>query len=137
MFETVQQLLRSRMDDDGIAMMHGDRTWTWREHLAEAVAEASAVIAQMDSARPMHVGVLLGNTPAMLRSMAASALGGYVLCGINDTRRGDGLVADGPRAHCQLPLPDAGHRPLLDGLDLDGVRVLDTSSDEWASLLAS
>jgi fatty-acyl-CoA synthase len=24
------------MDDDGNAMMHGDRTWTWREHLAEA-----------------------------------------------------------------------------------------------------
>ena len=26
-------------------MMHGDRTWTWREHLAEAAAEASALIA--------------------------------------------------------------------------------------------
>ena len=24
MFETVQQLLRSRMDDDTVAMMHGD-----------------------------------------------------------------------------------------------------------------
>ena len=94
MFETVQQLLRSRMDDDGIAMMHGDRTWTWREHLAEAAAEASALIAQMDPLRPMHVGALLGNTPAMLRSMAAAALGGYVLCGINTTRRGDGLAAD-------------------------------------------
>ncbi len=41
MFETVQQLLRSRMDDDSVAMMHGDRSWTWREHLAEAAAEAS------------------------------------------------------------------------------------------------
>ena len=40
----------------------------------------------------MHVGALLGNSPAMLRSMAAAALGGYVLCGINTTRRGDGLA---------------------------------------------
>ncbi len=42
----------------------------------------------------MHVGALLGNSPAMLRSMAAAALGGYVLCGINTTRRGDGLAED-------------------------------------------
>ena len=33
MFETVQQLLRSRMDDDTVAVLHGDATWTWREHL--------------------------------------------------------------------------------------------------------
>ena len=120
MFETVQQLLRSRMDDDGIAMMHEDRTWTWREHLAEAAAEASALIALADPSRPMHVGALLGNTPAMLRSMAAAALGGYVLCGINTTRRGDGLAADIRRSDCQLVLADAEHMPLLDGLDLGG-----------------
>src|SRR6478672_12754711 len=94
MVETLQQLLRNRMDDDGVAMRHGERTWTWREHLAEAAAEASALIAQMDPTRPVHVGALLGNTPAMLRSMAAAALGGYVPCGINTTRRGDGLAAD-------------------------------------------
>src|SRR6478672_3792170 len=94
MFETVQQLLRARLDDDAVAMMHGDRTWTWREHLAEAAAEASALIAMADPSSPMHVGALLGNTPAMLRSMAAAAIGGYVLCGINTTRCGDGLAAD-------------------------------------------
>ena len=38
MFETVQQLLRSRMHDDTLAVAHGDETWTWREHLAEAAA---------------------------------------------------------------------------------------------------
>ena len=125
MFETVQQLLRSRMDDDTVAMMHGDRTWTWREHLAEAAAEASALIARADPSRPMHVGALLGNSPAMLRSMAAAALGGYVLCGINTTRRGDGLAADIRRADCQLVLVDTEHMPLLDGLDLGDASVLD------------
>ena len=110
MFETVQQLLRARMDDDTVAMMHGDRTWTWREHLAEAAAEASALIALADPSRPVHVGALLGNTPAMLRSMAAAALGGYVLCGINTTRRGDGLAADIRRSDCQLVLADTRPR---------------------------
>ena len=71
----------------------------------------------------MHVGALLGNTPAMLRSMAAAALGGYVLCGINTTRRGDGLAADIRRSDCQLVLADAEHMPLLDGLDLGGATV--------------
>jgi acyl-CoA synthetase (AMP-forming)/AMP-acid ligase II len=94
MFETVQQVLRSRMADDSVAMMDGDRSWTWREYLTEAACEASALIAIADPGRPMHVGALLGNSPAMLRSMAAAALGGYVLCGINTTRRGDGLAAD-------------------------------------------
>src|SRR5215217_2423470 len=124
MVETVQQLLRSRMDDDGIAMLHGDRTWTWREHLAEA-------------ARPMHVGALLGNTPAMLRSMAAAALGGYVLCGINTTRRGDGLAADIRRADCQLVLANAEHMPLLDGLDLGGATVIDVDGPSYRDAVAA
>ncbi len=137
MFETVQQLLRSRMDDDGNAMMHGDRTWTWREHLAEAAAEASALIAMADPSRPMHVGALLGNSPAMLRSMAAAALGGYVLCGINTTRRGDGLAADIRRSDCQLVLADAEHMPLLDVLDVGGAMVLDVDGPDYRKVVES
>jgi fatty-acyl-CoA synthase len=131
MFETLQQLLRSRMDDDGVAMRHGDRSWTWREHLAEASAEASALIALADPARPVHVGALLGNTPEMLRSMAAAALGGYVLCGINTTRRGDALAADIRRSDCQLVLADTEHLPLVAGLDLGGAAVIDVDGARY------
>ena len=137
MFETVQQLLRSRMTDDSVAMLHDDRTWTWREHLAEASAEASALIALSDASRPMHVGALLGNTPAMLRSMAAAALGGYVLCGINTTRRGDGLAGDIRRADCQLVLANTEHMPLLDGLDLGGATVVDVDGPEYRDAVAA
>jgi undecaprenyl pyrophosphate phosphatase UppP len=42
----------------------------------------------------MHVGVLLGNTAEFLHQMAAAGLGGYLLCGINTTRRGAALAAD-------------------------------------------
>ncbi len=128
MHETIQQVLRDRMNDDTVAVHYDDQTWTWREHLAEASAEASAMIAMADPTRPLHVGVLLGNTPAMLRSMAAAALGGYVLCGINTTRRGTGLLADIRRSDCQLLLVNPDHVGLLDGLDLSGVTVLDVTS---------
>ncbi|WP_428339240.1 fatty-acid--CoA ligase FadD1 [Mycobacterium sp.] len=136
MFETVQQLLRSRMHDDTPAVAHMERTWTWREHLAEAAAEASALIGIADAGRPLHVGALLGNSPAMLRSMAAAGLGGYVLCGINTTRRGAGLLSDIRRSDCQLLLVDSAHEPLLDGLDLAGIPVLDVGSQRYLDVVA-
>ena len=136
MFETVQQLLRSRMGDDTLAVAYGDQTWTWHEHLAEAASEASALIDLADTGRPLHVGALLGNSPAMLRSMAAAGLGGYVLCGINTTRRGAGLLSDIRRADCQLLLADSDHLPLLDSLDLDGITVLDVESPRYAGAVA-
>ena len=140
MFETVQQLLRSRMADDSVAVVHGDRTWTWREHLTEASAEASVLRALMalgDPARPPHVGALLGNSPAMLRSMAAAALGGYVLCGINTTRRGEGLAADIRRSDCQVVLVDTEHLALVDGLDLAGTAVLDVDGAGYRDAVAA
>ena len=60
--------------------------------------------------------------------MAAAGLGGYVLCGINTTRRGDGLLSDVRRADCQFLLTDEAHLPLLEGLDLAGVTVIDVSA---------
>ena len=136
MAETVQQALRELAGSDRPGVLTDAGSVTWRDHLADAATEAAAMIAVTDAERPLHVGVLLGNTPDMLRAMAAAGLGGYVLCGINTTRRGEGLVKDVRRSHCQVLLTDAEHRPLLDGLDLGDVRVLDTSSPEWAALLA-
>src|SRR6059058_3746345 len=123
------------MHDDSVAVRCDDRSWRWREHLAEAAAEASAMIGIADLSRPLHVGALLGNTPEMLRSMAAAALGGYVLCGINTTRRGDGLGADIRRADCQLVLANSAHLPLLDGLDLGGATVVDVDGPEYRDMV--
>jgi fatty-acyl-CoA synthase len=134
--ETLQQLLRERLDQDTPGLKFGDRVWTWREHLADASATAAALIRAADPDRPLHVGALLGNTPAMLTAMASAALGGYVLCGINNTRRGAALVRDILRAHCQILLTDPAHRELLEGLDLPGVQVFDVTSESWADLLA-
>src|ERR1700754_5030264 len=112
------------MGDSTPAVKYGDRVWTWREHLADASATAAALIQRADPYRPLHVGALLGNTPEMLTAMASAALGGYVLCGINDTRRGAALARDISRADCQILLTDPAHLELLDGLDLPGVQVV-------------
>ncbi|MEP9365063.1 fatty-acid--CoA ligase FadD1 [Nocardioides sp. CN2-186] len=136
MAETVQQLLRERAEDDQPGILYGDQAWSWREYVADSETVAAALIEIADQGRPMHIASLLGNTPDMLRMMAAAGLGGYTLCGINNTRRGEGLLKDIRRADCQVLVTDAEHRPLLDGLDLTGVRVLDTSTDEWAQLIA-
>lgn len=133
--DTVQQLLRERIGDPGPAVRHGERTWTWAEHLCEAERQAAALIALADPARPLHVGTLLSNTPHMLTAMAAAGLGGYVLCGINNTRRGAALARDIGKADCQILLTDAAHRGLLDGLELPGLQVLDVDSPHWAKLL--
>ena len=128
MADTLQQLLRERAEQDSVAVKYGDRSWTWREHIADASAQAATLIAAADPGRPLHVGVLMGNTPEMLTALAAAGLGGYVLCGINTTRRGDGLARDIARVDCQILLTDAEHRHLLDDVELPGVTLLDTSS---------
>ncbi|KAA0095174.1 acyl-CoA synthetase [Mycolicibacterium sp. P1-18] len=132
MAETLQQLIRTKADLDTVAVRHGDASWTWREHVAAATGHAAAVLATTDPSRPMHVGVLMGNTPDMLTALAAAALGGYVLCGINTTRRGEAIARDVARVDCQLLLTDPEHRHLLDGLDLPGVVVVDVGTEDWA-----
>ncbi|GLE50913.1 fatty-acid--CoA ligase FadD1 [Mycobacterium montefiorense] len=135
--ETVQQLLRQRRHDDTPAIAHGEQTWTWREHLAEAETEAAALITIADPARPLHVGAALGNSPAMLRAMAAAALGGYVLCGLNTTRRGPALLSDIQRSDCQILLVDDEHTSLLEGLDLNGIQVLDVDGTRYRDAVAA
>lgn len=136
MIDTVQKLLRTRTEEDSVAVISPERTWTWREYLTEAAAEASVLLALLDQARPLHVGALMTNSPAYVRAMAAAALGGYVLCGINTTRRGDGLISDIRRSDCQLLLVDDDHAALLDGLDLAGIPVLNVTGPRYGEAVA-
>ncbi|OBJ28539.1 MULTISPECIES: fatty-acid--CoA ligase FadD1 [Mycolicibacter] len=138
MAETMQQLLAERIGDTGLAVLYNDAEgeqirWSWREYLVRAARHGAAVLARADADRPMHVGALLGNTPAMLTALAAAGLGGYVLCGVNDTRRGSALAGDLRTADVQLLLVDAEHRALLQGLELPGVTVIDVDDPAWAS----
>jgi len=136
MSNTLQELFRQRAEQDTVALKYGGRTWTWREHVAEARAQAASLIAMADLTRPLHVGVLMGNTPGMLTALAAAALGGYIVCGINTTRRGDALARDIARVDCQFLITDAECLHLLGDIELPGVTVFDVSGDQWAAMLA-
>lgn len=133
--DTIQALLRKRLSDPGVAVKYRDAQWTWRQYLTGAAARAAALLAAADPQRPMHIGALLGNTPEMVSQMAAAGLGGYVLCGLNTTRRGEALAADVRRADCQFVVTDAEHRPLLDGLDIGATQILDASTPQWSEFL--
>lgn len=136
MADTVQQMLLVHADSDEPGLRFEDQSLTWREYVAESLARAHAISGEADPNRPLHVGVLLENTPDMAMALAAGALGGYVTVGINATRRGEALARDVHKADCQFLLTDSRHLPLLAGLALDGVRVIDTDGAEWARLVA-
>ncbi|MCV7410260.1 acyl-CoA synthetase [Mycobacterium florentinum] len=135
--DTMQAFLRRRLSDPNVAVKHRDLRWSWSQHLEQASARAAALIGAAYPQRPLHVGALLGNTPEMLNQMAAAGLGGYVLCGLNNTRRGAALAADVRRADCQFVVTDAEHRPLLDGLDLAGTQIFDISTPQWAEFIGA
>ena len=136
MADTLQQLFRERAEQDTVAVKYGDRTWTWREHVAEARAQAAALIDIAEPDRPAARRRAAGQRPDMVTAMAAAALGGYVLCCINNTRRGDGLARDIALVDCQMLITDAAHRHLLDGLDLPGSGCWTPPVTEWAALIA-
>ena len=137
MADTVREQLLRHADSDSPAIRYDDLTISWREYIEGAQARAGAITGMLDPARPRHVATLLENTPEMLFALAAGAFGGYVTVGLNATRRGEGLARDIRKSECQVILTDSELKPLLDGLDLGEVSIIDTDSDEWEALVSS
>lgn len=121
---TIAELLLNRVGDERPALLWQDRVWSWDEYVAASATRAEQLRELHDQARPFHVGLLLSNEPEFIFQLGAAGLAGYVVVGLNTTRRGAGLVADIHKADVQLLITDAAHYPLLDGLELDGVTVL-------------
>ena len=88
---TAAEFLRNRNDDAALALCFEEQTWTYRQLMEEA-AQRSALFGNLqDQERPPHIGVLLDNVPDYLFWLAAAAVSGKVLVGINSTYRGDQL----------------------------------------------
>ncbi|MGO4257737.1 AMP-binding protein [Marmoricola sp. RAF53] len=132
---SVRALLVARAEDDSPGLRAGDDRWTWREYVARARGRAAALADLLDQARsqgrPPHVGVLLENTPEMAFQLAAAGFGAHVLVGLNSTRRGEALLADARRADVQVLVVEPALAGLLDGLDLDGITVVDAATHPW------
>jgi len=80
---------------DRPALKFGDRVWTHGEYVAESCRWANLFRERGPGDRPLHVGVLLDNTPEYLFALGGAALSGSAVVGLNHTRRGEHLGRDG------------------------------------------
>ena len=128
---TVRDALLARSEDDRAGLLAGDLRWTWREYVEQCARRAHVVADLLDDDRPPHVGLLMDNTPEMAFQLGAAGLGGHVAVGLNTTRRGEALLADIRKADCQVVVADARLLPLLEGIDLGGVRLERSDDPGW------
>ncbi len=138
---TMAALLAARAGDERPGLVFGAHRWSWDDVLREASAR-SAVAARRLGDGPAHVAVLLDNVPEYAWWLSACALSGLVVVGANPTHRGPDLARDLAHTRCQLLVTDAGHLPLVEGLDLgsgigtatrDSSRVLVVDDDAYAT----
>jgi fatty-acyl-CoA synthase len=111
---TAAALVKARAEDDNVALIFGDQTWTWREVVAEAATRAEWMRDTLHRGRPPHVGVLLPNVPEYVFQIFGAALAGACVVGLNATRRGAELARDIAHTACQFVVADATYADLVD-----------------------
>ncbi|MFD9407781.1 AMP-binding protein [Streptomyces sp. NPDC059989] len=137
--ETVAELIARQWGDHRPGLMYGDAERHVLSHhrtAQEAAARAALLVDLMPPGAEPHLGVLLDNTPEFPFWLGAAALAGAAVAGINPTRRGPELARDILHTDCRLLITERAHLPLLRGLDLPGVRILVTGTEEYEALLA-
>jgi acyl-CoA synthetase (AMP-forming)/AMP-acid ligase II len=111
-------LLRRNRTDVAIrerpAVKFGDRVWTHGEYVTEASRWAQLFLDRSPAGRPLHVGVLLDNTPDYLFALGGAALAGAAVVGLNHTRRDEHLLRDIEHTHVGLIVTEPRHQPLLE-----------------------
>ncbi|GAA4098322.1 AMP-binding protein [Nocardioides kongjuensis] len=134
-YGSVAELLLARAEDDHPALLFGEESVSWRDFVAGARRRA-AVLTALRRPGPWHVGVLMDNDPEYLLLIAAAALSGATVVGVNPTRRGAELAADIRGTDVQTLLVGRTHRGLIEDLELDGIDVIDQDGDRYRELLA-
>ncbi len=107
-------LLRSNAADPEVAarpaVRFGGRTWTHGEYGAESARWAQLFLSRHRGGdRPLHVGVLLDNTPDYLFALGGAALSGSTVVGLNHTRVGEHLARDVTHTDVDLLVTEPGH----------------------------
>lgn len=134
---TVAELVAERWGDHRPGLWCEDMVLTHHEVAAGAAARAALLADLLPPGAEPHVGVLLDNTPEYPLWLGAAALAGAAVAGINPTRRGPELARDILHTECRTVITERTHLPLLAGLELPGIRLLLTDSEEYDDLLAS
>src|SRR3954452_22763434 len=114
---TIAEVMRRLAEVDTPALNFEDSSWTYRQLLEEASRRAALFDQLRDRNQPPHIGVLLDNVPDYLFWLAAAALTGSTVVGINSTYRGDQLGMLIRHTDCQLLVTSAAQSALLDGVD--------------------
>ncbi|MFS8201779.1 AMP-binding protein [Streptomyces sp. CWNU-52B] len=133
---TVAELVRERWGDHRPGLWCEERSLTHHQVAAGAAARAALFADLLPPGAQPHVGVLLDNTPEFPLWLSAAALAGAAVAGINPTRRGPELARDILHTECRVLVTERTHLPLLDGLELPGVRVLVSDTPAYEELLA-
>jgi fatty-acyl-CoA synthase len=111
-------LLRRNASDTGIrertALKFGDQVWTHRGYVQECARWAQLFLARAPADRPLHVGVLLDNTPDYLFALGGAALAGAAVVGLNHTRLDEHLLRDVTHTHVGLIVTEPRHEKLLE-----------------------
>lgn len=126
---TFADVLLRRKGDGHPGLLFEDSVWTWGEVFQESTDRAAVLRGLRREGRPFHVGVLLENVPEYIFLIAAAALSGATLVGINATRRGAELASDIRGVDCDVILTDTEQGSVLEGLDT-GVDA-DRGSSTW------
>jgi fatty-acyl-CoA synthase len=134
---TASAVLLGRAEDPGAALLFEDQRWSYRELLVEARRRAQVFDDRRDGTRPPHIGVLLENVPEYVFWLAAAAISGAVVVGINSTYRGAQLEQLICYTDCQMVVTSTSMSPLLEGLDLGPATgdIIDIDSPEYSALL--
>ncbi|MFF0519393.1 AMP-binding protein [Actinomadura nitritigenes] len=142
---TFAELVAARADDDRTGLWFEDRSWTWREVVAEARLRAGLAAGDGSGGRggraagrdgPRHVGLFLENGPEHLFWLLGAALAGVPVVELNPTRRGAELARDITHTDCALLVTETSRAPLIEGLVPD-LPVLTVDGGAYAEALAA
>ncbi|MFJ5291747.1 AMP-binding protein [Streptomyces sp. NPDC088348] len=134
--DTFAELVQRQWGDQRPGLSSGDLVLSHHRIASGAAARAALLVDLLPAGAEPHIGVLLHNTPEFPLWLSAAALAGAAVAGINPTRRGAELARDIVHTECRVLITSRELLPLLDGLDLPGVRMLVTDSDAYRELLA-
>ncbi|MFD9906082.1 long-chain-fatty-acid--CoA ligase [Streptomyces sp. NPDC059063] len=134
---TVAELVAARWGDHRPGLRFERLTLSHHQVAAGAAARAALLTERLRPRGEPHIGVLLDNTPEYPLWLSAAALAGAGVAGLNPTRRGAELARDILHTDCQILVTERAHLPLVDGLELPGVRVLVTDTTAYEELLAA
>jgi fatty-acyl-CoA synthase len=110
-------LLRATASDPTVAsrpaIRFGDQVWTHGDFVHESQRWANLFRAHREPGHPLHVGVLLDNTPDYLFALGGAALSGATVVGANHTRQGEALAHDLRHTDVSFVVTEPGHLDAL------------------------